>query len=229
MWKSAELGGDNMGLAPEMTCFLWYCRKYDVYCLSSSPLSDKSLSEPSFEWSATRTLAWCSCDLKTFWCPWNAEAASSVLGWRTCHVFLCDKLGDYSRLFSELQQLRDKAQEAQDSQEEEKETQEPEPMQAEEAQEEPPTGAASGSSWDSINPLPAPVLPGSFPPPPVPPAPPMVPIIGCQPKAGFPAPRPLLKTGSKPHLVALAVSVKMGVMTRANYLIDLFLDCIQCM
>ena len=127
-----------MGLAPEMTCFLWYCQLYDVYCLSSSPLSDKSLSEPSFEWSATRTLAWCSCDLKTFWCPWNAEAASSVLGWRTCHVFLCDKLGDYSRLFSELQQLRDKAQEAQDSQEEEKETQEPEPMQAEEAQEEPP-------------------------------------------------------------------------------------------
>ena len=145
MWKSAELGGDNMGLAPEMTCFLWCCQKYDVHCLSSSHLSDKSLSEPSFEWSATRTLAWCSCDLKTFWCPWNAEAASSVLGWRTCHVFLCDKLGDYSRLFSELQQLRDKAQEtqeAQDSQEEEKEAQEPEPMQAEEAQEEPPTGAA---------------------------------------------------------------------------------------
>ena len=35
-----------------------------------------------------------------------------------------------------------------------------------------------------------------------------------------------MKTGSKPHLVALAVAVKMGDMARANYLIDLFLDCI---
>ena len=115
--ESAELGGDNMGLAPEMTCFLWYCQLYDVYCLSSSPLSDKSLSEPSFDWSTTRTLAWCSSDLKSFWCPWNAEAASSVLGWRTCYVFLCDKLVDYSRLFTELQQLKDQAQEAQEANE----------------------------------------------------------------------------------------------------------------
>ena len=199
MWKSAELGADNMGLSPEMTCFLWYCQLYDVYCLSSSPHSDKSLSEPSFDWSTTRTLAWCSSDLKSFWCPWNAEAASSVLGWRTCYVFLCDKLVDYSRLFTELQQLKDQAREAQEA----NEAQEAE-AQEEEAKE---TGEVPEEAKESAS----------------------VPIIGCIAKAGFPAPRPLLKTGSKPHLVALAVAVKMGDMARANYLIDLFLDCIQCM
>ena len=113
MWKSAELGGDNIGLAPERTCFLWYCQLYDVYCLSSSPQSDKSLSEPSFDWSTTRTLAWCSCDLKSFWCPWNAEAVSSVLGWRTCYTFLCDKMIDYVNVSLELQELKEQAEEAQ--------------------------------------------------------------------------------------------------------------------
>ena len=122
-----------------------------------------------------------------------------MLGWRTCYVFLCDKLVDYSRLFTELQQLKDQAREAQEA----NEAQEAE-AQEEEAKE---TGEVPEEAKESAS----------------------VPIIGCIAKAGFPAPRPLLKTGSKPHLVALAVSVKMGVMTRANYLIDLFLDCIQCM
>ena len=79
------------------TCFLWYCQLYDVYCLSSSVHSDKSLSEPSFDWSTTTTLAWCSCDLKSFWCPWNAKEVSHVLGWRACYAFLCDQLVDYVR------------------------------------------------------------------------------------------------------------------------------------
>ena len=114
MWKSAELGGDNLGLAPDRTCFLWYCQLYDVYCLSSSVHSDKSLSEPSFDWSTTTTLAWCSCDLKSFWCPWNAEEVSHVLGWRACYAFLCDKLVDYVRLSLELQELKEQVQDAQE-------------------------------------------------------------------------------------------------------------------
>ena len=235
MWKSAELGGDNIGLAPDRTCFLWYCQLYDVYCLSSSPQSDKSLSEPSFDWSTTRTLAWCSCDLKSFWCPWNAEAVSSVLGWRTCYGFLVDKMIDYVNVSLELQELKEQAQDAQDAQDAEEakevdaeEAQEPQDLEVEMEGDEPSTSAAADSPWATINPLPEPVFPGSFPPPPASPAPPGVPVIGCVPKAGFPATatRPLLKTGSKPHLVALAVAVKMGDMARANYLIDLFLDCI---
>ena len=143
MWKSAELGGDNIGLAPEGTCFLWYCQLYDVYCLSSSPHSDKSLSEPSFDWSTTRTLAWCSSDLKSFWCPWNAEAASSVLGWRTCYVFVCDKLVDYSRLFTELQQLKGQAREAQEA----NEAQEAEAQEAEAKETKRGARGGKGECW----------------------------------------------------------------------------------
>ena len=211
MWKSAELGGDSLGLAPEMTCFLWYCRC--VLCEFQSPFS--------FDWSVTRTIAWCSSDLKSFWCPWNAEAASSVMGWRTCYDFLRDKLVDYSRLWTELQELKEEQVQAEQEANEALEAEEGKAQEGE-AEEGRQEGAGAGSSWDSINPLPPPVLPGSFPMPPVPPAPP---IVGCVAKAGFP--RPLLKTGSKPHLVALAVAFKMGDMTRAHYLIDLFLDCIQ--
>lgn len=83
LFKSQELGSGDLPWSPGKTGFLWWCTKYNHFFLSAVPFDEKE--SPDFDnWDDLQIKGMFSADLKTSYCPWNAEA-TDVVKWYSFH------------------------------------------------------------------------------------------------------------------------------------------------